>query len=451
MRGETAEETKREGPPVRFRGEELRLRKAVDEEGTSAHPVGADEAWRRFGPFLERTGVTRVSDITHLDRIGIPVFNVLRPSVDGYTAAHGKGFTKTAARLSAAGESLERWYATRVSIPSFRGTWNELTAKYPMVPPERLAPTPHSFFHKDLEIPWALGWDIVRQEEVPLPLELIRLSPGGPDSALLNLDEGLLFQCSSNGLACGAHFLEAVSQALLEVVERDSVTACTMGSRGKGLPGPVFRAALPETVPFPKVQELFEKIRSADIEFLLCDNGTDVRVPTWNCYLFDMEDAEGIGGVAHGMGSSLDHETAMIRAVTEAVQGRCVFLSGVRDIVPSKEFGGFMSGDARLAKKAMESAVGEWLDMSVVKDEPFDTFEEDVRETVRRLSIVGLDRVIVYRLSRPDDPVQAAKVFVPGAEGYIFPYYLPGERAVAAIRLGLGEGSPLFREEGFSW
>jgi len=110
-----------------------------------------------------------------------------------------------------------------------------------------------------------------------------------------------------------------------------------------------------------------------------------------------------------------------------------------------------MSGDARLAKEAMESAVGEWLDMSGVKDGPFATFEEDVCETVRRLSAVGLDRVIVYRLSRPDDPVQAAKVFVPGAEGYIFPYYTPGERAVAAIRYGLGEGSPLFREEGFSW
>jgi len=451
MRGETAEETKREGPPVLFRGEELRLRKAADEEGTSAHPVGAEEAWERFEPFLKRTGVTRVSDITQLDRIGIPVFNVLRPSVDGYTAAHGKGFTKNAARLSAAGESLERWHATRTAIPSIRGTWNELSAKYAMIPPERMAPTPHSFFHKDLEIPWALGWDIARQEEVPLPLELVRLSPGGPDSSLLSLDEGLLFQCSSNGLSCGVHFLEAVSQALLEVVERDSVTSCTMGSRGKGLPGPVFRAAKSETIPFPRVQELFEKIGSAGIELLLCDNGTDVGVPTWNCFLFDMEDTGGIGGVAHGMGSSLDHETAMIRAITEAVQGRCVFLSGVRDIVPSKEFGGFMSGDARLAKQAMENGVGEWLDMSGVKDAPFATFEEDVHETMGRLSAVGLDRVIVFRLSRPDDPVQASKVFVPGAEGYIFPYYQPGERAVAAIRLGLGEGSPLFRKEGFSW
>ncbi len=110
-----------------------------------------------------------------------------------------------------------------------------------------------------------------------------------------------------------------------------------------------------------------------------------------------------------------------------------------------------MSGDARLAKEAMESAVGEWMDMSGVKDSPFATFEEDVHETVRRLSAVGLDRVIVYRLSRPDDPVQAVKVVVPGAEGYILPYYQPGERGVTAIRRGFKEGSPLFRTEGFSW
>lgn len=452
MKGETAGEAKREQPPVVFRGEALRLRKIADEEGTSAHPVGAEEAWERFEPFLKRTGVTRVSDITQLDRIGIPVFNVLRPSINGYTAAHGKGFTRTAARLSAAGESLERWYATCTSTPSFRGTWNELSATYTMIPPERMAMTPYSFFHKDLEIPWTLGWDIGHQEEIPLPLELVRLSPGGPDSALMSLDEGFLFQCSSNGLSCGVHFLEAVSQALLEVVERDSVTASTMGARGKGIPGAVFRAALPETIPFPKVQELYEKIRSAGVEVLLCDNGTDVGVPTWNCYLFDMEDSPGeIGGVAHGMGSSLDHETAMIRAVTEAVQGRCVFLSGVRDIVPSKEFAGFMNVGARTAFKAMKSSVGEWLDMSGVKDVPFATFEEDVHETVRRLSAVGLDRVIVYRLSRPDDPVQAVKVVVPGAEGYILPYYQPGERGVAAIRRGFKEGSPLFRTEGFSW
>lgn len=437
--------------PVRFRGEELCLSKIVDEEGTSAHPVSADEAWRRIGPFLERTGVTRVSDITQLDRIGIPVFNVLRPSIGSYTAAHGKGFTATAARLSAAGESLERWYGTSADIPFFRSTWNELTRSYPMIPPERLTPTPHSFFHKDLEIPWTMGWDIVSQEEIPVPLELVRLSPGGSDRELLDLSQGLLFQCSSNGLSCGIHLLEAISQALLEVIERDSITCCTMAARAKGLAAPVFRTARSESIPFPKVQDLLARIRSAGVEAILADNGTDVGVPTWNCFLFDLKEPVSVAGCTHGMGSSLDHETAMIRAVTEAVQARCVFLSGVRDIVPSKDFDRSFSSDSGLAFQAMWDASGEATDLSDLKDTRFPTFEEDVHECVRRLGVAGLDRVIVFRLSGEEDSVQAVKVFVPGAEGYIFPYYKPGERAISAIRQGFGEGSPLFRKEGFSW
>ncbi len=437
--------------PVLFRGEELRLSKVFDQEGTSAHPVSAEEAWGRFEPFLKKTGVTRISDITQLDRIGIPVFNVLRPSIDSYTAAHGKGFTPTAARLSAAGESLERWYGTSAPLESFRSTWRELSKTYPMIPLERLALTPHSFFHEDLEIPWVLGWDLVRQEEIPLPLELVRLSPGGEEARLVNLSEGLLFQCSSNGLACGVHFLEALSQALLEVIERDSVTCSILASRNKGYAAPVFRAAELDSLPFPRVQELLERIRKAGIEILLGDNGTDVGIPTWNCYLLDQKNPCSVANTAHGMGSSPEQETAMIRAITEAVQGRCVFLSGVRDIVPSKEFRRSLQGNAKTSLELMRRGIEEVSDLSFLEDVPQKTFEEDVHHCLEALGAVGLDRVLAFRLSREEDPVQAVKVVVPGAEGYIFPYYRPGARGIRSIQKGLGEGSPLYRKEDFSW
>ncbi|MCF4151065.1 YcaO-like family protein [Dethiosulfovibrio sp. F2B] len=437
--------------PVNFRGAELSLEKRTDKEGTSAHPVGYDEAWRLFDPFLRETGVTRVSDITGLDRIGIPVFNVIRPSMDGYTAAHGKGFTAAAARLSAAGESLERWYGTRDIPGAFRSTWRELSSSYSMVPLERLALTPHSFFHENLETWWVLCWDIVGQEEIPVPLELVRLSPGGRDDRLMDLSEGMLFQSSSNGLACGVHILEAISQALLEVVERDSVTCATLASRAMGCAAPVFRVADQKTIPFSRVTELLERIRAAGIEPILADNGTDVRIPTWNCYLFDLEDPRSLGSVAHGMGSSLDHETAMIRAVTEAVQGRCAFLSGVRDLVPSKEFFRSMNGNGKLSLELMGRNVRETMDLSDVVEQVRSYFEEDVNLCVDRLSAVGLDRVLVFRFSEDGDPVEAVKVIVPGAEGYIFPYYRPWERGISSIRLKTGRGGPLFREEGFRW
>ena len=448
------DDPKRPAPPspfVGFRGRELRLPKVQDPEGTSAHPVGAAEAWGLFEPQLRKTGVTRISDVTHLDRIGIPVFNVLRPSLNGFSVAHGKGFTPTAARLSAAGESLERWYGTRTELPSFRSTWNDLSRTYPMVPPERLATTPHGFFHRDLEIPWTLGWDLARQEEVPVPLELVHLSPGGSDRSLADLSEGLLFQCSSNGLACGVHLLEALTQALLEVIERDSVTTCTMAARAQGLPAPCLRAARPETLPFPRVRELLDRIGEEGIEVLLADNGTDVGIPTWNCFLLDLKEPHSLASSAHGMGSALDQETAMIRAITEAVQGRCVFLSGVRDIVPSKEFQRSLRGNAATSLRVTRGGVREWLDLSALEDRPFPTFEEDLRFCLERLASVGLDRVLAFQLSRDEDPVQAVKVLVPGAEGYIFPYYQPGERALGGMRHGMEEGSPLFRKEGFPW
>lgn len=437
--------------PTLFRGEELRLSKISDQEGTSAHPVSAEEAWQRFEPFLKETGVTRISDITQLDRIGIPVFNVLRPSIDSYTAAHGKGFTPTAARLSAAGESLERWYGTSAPLESFRSTWGELSKSYSMIPQEALALTPHSFFHKDLDIPWTLGWDLVHQEEIPLPLELVHLSPGGTGSRLIDLSEGLLFQCSSNGLACGVHFLEAISQALLEVIERDSVTCATLAGRAKGHPAPAFRIAKLDSIPFPRVQELLERIRRAGVDIILADNGTDVGIPTWNCYLMDMKEPVSLASTAHGMGSALEHETAMIRAITEAVQGRCVFLSGVRDIVPSKDFRRSLRGDARTSLEVMRRGVKEEMDLASLKDTPGGTFEEDVHACLKALQAVELDRVLVFRLSKEEDPVQAVKVVVPGTEGYIFPYYRPGDRGIRSIQKALGEGSPLYRKEHFSW
>jgi ribosomal protein S12 methylthiotransferase accessory factor len=320
-----------------------------------------------------------------------------------------------------------------------------------MISLEGLALTPHSFFHEDLEIPWTLGWDLVHQEEIPLPLELVHLSPGGEEFRLMNLSEGLLFQCSSNGLACGVHFLEAISQALLEVIERDSVTCATLAGRAKGQPAPVFRVAKLDSIPFPRVQELLERIRRTGIEILLADNGTDVGIPTWNCYLMDIKEPVSLASTAHGMGSALEQETAMIRAITEAVQGRCVFLSGVRDIVPSKEFRRSLRGDARTSLEIMHRGVEEELDLASLVDAPKATFEEDVHSCLEALQAVGLDRVLVFQLSKKEDPVQTAKVIIPGAEGYIFPYYRPGDRGIRSIQKTLGEGSPLHRKEHFSW
>ena len=58
-------------------------------------------------PLLPRFGITRVANITGLDRIGIPVWISVRPHGRSLSVAQGKGLTPELAQASAVMESIE--------------------------------------------------------------------------------------------------------------------------------------------------------------------------------------------------------------------------------------------------------------------------------------------------------------------------------------------------------
>ena len=64
---------------------------------------------------LKLAGVTRVTEITHLDRVGIPVFSAIRPTAqDGAVSIYaGKGATTEQAKASAMMEAFERYSAEK--------------------------------------------------------------------------------------------------------------------------------------------------------------------------------------------------------------------------------------------------------------------------------------------------------------------------------------------------
>ena len=82
---------------------------------------------RVFGPettlanttkLLPKIGVTRIANITDLDRVGIPVFSAIRPSAaaGAISIYSGKGATETNARISAIMESFERCLAEQPEV-----------------------------------------------------------------------------------------------------------------------------------------------------------------------------------------------------------------------------------------------------------------------------------------------------------------------------------------------
>ena len=70
-------------------------------------------------------GITRVANVTGLDRVGIPVVMVVRPNSRSVAVSQGKGLTVAAAKASGVMEAAELWHAEHITKPlklaSYRG------------------------------------------------------------------------------------------------------------------------------------------------------------------------------------------------------------------------------------------------------------------------------------------------------------------------------------------
>jgi YcaO-like protein with predicted kinase domain len=406
---------------MQYRGKSFQSNKYASNDSLNAHYTSAEETWQIISPYLKKIGVTRIANVTGLDRIGIPVFNAIRPNFDGYTTAHGKGISVESAKISACMESLERYYGSTKKYDFVTMSYNELSKRFPVIPYEKLPLTIHSIFTEDLPVRWTAGWDIVHQEEVMVPLEVALLMYKSPPERLL------LFMISSNGLAAGTNFVEAVCQGLYEVIERDAVTCSYLASRSAGVKIHHLKKIRLETIPYPAVTDLIRQIEDAGIMVLLYDNTVDTEVPTYNSYLLDIK--EPYNGVTHGMGSSLDPCTAMIRAITEAVQARAILNSGVRDIFFHDQYDFFKVLNANTIVRSLADEVREEVDASGLVSEATATFEGDINVCLKKLQNVGLDQVVVFECTEPGSDLSVVKIVVPGLEGYMHSYYARGQRA----------------------
>src|SRR5262252_8777288 len=83
----------------------------------SERTVPSSETLSRAKHLASAKGVSRLSDITGLDRVGIPVFSAVVPkSEDTITVYNGKGLTPLDARIGALMESIERQTALDTDV-----------------------------------------------------------------------------------------------------------------------------------------------------------------------------------------------------------------------------------------------------------------------------------------------------------------------------------------------
>jgi ribosomal protein S12 methylthiotransferase accessory factor len=240
----------------------------------------------------------------------------------------------------------------------------------------------------------------------------------------------------SNGLASGNHFLEAVSSALYEVIERDAIS-CYLEAFVKTNQMPRVRL---ETIESPVVLDLLAKFEAAQVVPILFDCTVDTDVPVYRAYIYD---PSGRAPSSHGYGAHLDPEVAMVRALTEAAQTRAIVISGARDDVFHEYYATLrIKGNNSYEARNLASNPST-IDANVRQSQATQTFEEDIEIILEKLKRVGMNQVIVFDLTPLEWDISVVRVIVPGLEASFNRNYKLKSRAIAfAERQSLAEAEP---------
>jgi YcaO-like protein with predicted kinase domain len=386
--------------------------------------VPPERTLERVTPLLPALGITRVAQVTGLDRIGIPTWIACRPNSRSLSTSQGKGLTDGAARVSAIMECLELHHAERPLVPLLLASSVELwDSGRTTVEAGSLPGTTTGRYHPHRPLLWTEGTDLVTGGRVWLPFEVVHTS------ALVPAPTGSgCFQSTSNGLASGNTMAEATVHGLCEVIERDAVAVWQQ------LPDEVRAATLMDldTVDDADCRSVLDRYAAAGIAVTVVDVTSDIGVPAFLCEITDS--SEDGGEIRYsGMGCHLTPGIALLRALLEAAQSRLTYIAGSRDVLLRQDYrmvqraGGGLLGPSVRPTREFASAAARTL-----------SFEEDIDRLIERLGAAGLRSVIAVDLSSPNIGIPVVRVVVPGLEGPDDdPTYLPGARA-RAVRLGGG-------------
>jgi ribosomal protein S12 methylthiotransferase accessory factor len=421
----TAEAT----PPIFLRGRALRGTKRF--VGGTHRTVAPEETLERIRPHLRTAGITRLADVTGLDRVGVSTALAYRPNSPTLSNSSGKGFTLTAALVSGAMEGIELYHAENPRLPRHRARYVDLERQELVIPAERLQLARGSLFNPRHTETWVSGWDLVTQRAIWVPYlqAVLALDPDSPR-------RWRPFEVGSNGLASGNVMIEAISAALLEVVERDAVACRAVAGRHSLLGQP--RVAL-ETVRFPLVNDLKERLGKVDLGLVLYDQTVDTGIPVYMASIYERRDRH--VGRYSGYGAHLDPEIAMVRAITEAVQSRLVYIAGSRDDYFRHDYLAHRMSDGAMEVERLERQAAT-VDAGGLRSRATPTFEGDVAVLIERLRAVGVEHVIAVDLTHEELGLPVVRVIVPGLEGCsLVPSYTPGRRAREQARRGVEAGA----------
>ncbi len=345
-----------------------------------------------------------------LDRIKMPVFAAIRPGAreGSLCVSSGKSMNSEEARTGALCEAIEL-----------------AAAEYN---PER----DYLFTSRLIDFEKKSGLDAY---DFPVSLEWVGKIPPDAEIKLVHVQEyftGRIFEIpatliflpcpdatgfnfwgqSSNGLSGGNNTEEALLHAILEVMERDTLSLSRVIKNEHRVTEIISDS-------FIALKNMIESA-GLEIEVTSCEN--EFGLPMFIAYLLDHDYWEGVC-IARGQGMHPVREIALMRAATEAVQSRLTNIHGGRDDIV-RRFVHFMSmGEKKLAEKFDSFR----LKIKNLPTVPFSVIPERftqpepgglLKALTGELYKNGFRQVFYYRFTEKEEPYQVLKVVIPNMEFY---------------------------------
>ena len=357
-------------------------------------------------------GISRVTDITRLDWVGVPVFASIRPDAQpgSLCVNAGKGITVAEARVGAYMEAIEYAFAEynraslKVSIATPQDVYEGATR-----PDAILDFCPRMGAEIELDAPIACvdARDICSRKSFLVPAELVFL-PFPHD-----LGHQRYFGSNSNGLCSGNSVLEATVHGLAEVIERD--ISSFQAIKDKTLL--VSNRSLPS-----RIRRIDSNLSSMGMNLYVRYLENIFDIPYFMAVVAESESRDPIY-ISVGYGCHPCKEVALTRAVCEALQSRLSFIHGGRDDLTDRyqRFKRWpIKSRAEYAQKLMAqvSRNGSLIHFGRIRDQS--EVAVDLQSALETLLDVlarnGLKRVLRVIYTSRKSPLQVVRIIVPGLE-----------------------------------
>src|SRR5262249_3770901 len=348
------------------------------------------------------------------------VVMVCQPNSRSVAVSQGKGIDLASARVSGLMEAAELYHAETTVLPLRLATYEELRYQHNVVEINELPRKSGSRFHPNLRLLWCEGLDLVSKKKVFVPYEMVHANYTMP------FPDGYgCFTASSNGLASGNRLVEAISQAICEVIERDATTLWKLRGAENLNDDRLDLGSVDDRV----CRDILEKLERAGLYVAVWDITSDVGIAAFACFIVPQADnTMWHCMVATGYGCHPARQIALARALTEAAQARLTVISGLRDDFRRDAYEQWLDLElvGAMRRRMMTSASARRFHDVPHRDG--ETLEDDVEWELKCIKKAGIKEVVVVDLTKDAFGLPVVRVIAPGFESILGPAYTPGRR-----------------------